>query len=536
MEKTRISGLNAGELRNPSGPSSRQVSQNFWILRGLSILIFLLIVGGTSVLADPASVQDLKTPELSSTEEQFRQVYAELERQRQLLHDRTRLPIDEQRSLENHLSEVRRRLKRISSQMDALQRRESLQAADIASLTASLRDFKSQMSLQNQNAATAQESIQEKTSLVLYAVWALAGGIVALGAAFLVSHHRQKRVLGEIIGHTKRLLGMGKSRLPVPEADTRASWQTPDPQINFEALYPKEISTFKPPDDWIEGLRITLTSETLQGMVEVVDRAERERPGLESGGALVGRVRCDADGNWQDVYVEGLLSAGNDVKYECAYYEEDRAAQGSELERFRALDTRVSYLGDFHRHPGRMYFPSGGDHQTDARNVCESFAKNFKGGFVYVIFTRHDGSRKGGLVQDGWRADFYFMHRGLLEYVPFQPRIVEGGVRPKAWQIPHLPRVRSELGGLRAFAQTVRLDQLAKDGDDYLVVDVADPRWGDRRVLFFLADNYPYVSPTVFLAKHEKMTALNSWIPVWSPNSGLVNILYGLTEKGELPS
>jgi len=536
MKKARISGPNAGALKNQSGPSGRQTPKNHWMTRGLSILTSLLIVGGSSVAADMVSVQELKPPELTFIDEQFRQVYAELEKQRRLLDDRIRLPIDNQRSVENHLPEFRRRLKKISGQLDALQRRENLQAADIAILSATLRDLKSQNDLQNQKAARAQESTQKKSALVLRILWMLAAGIVALGAFFVVSHYHQERVLREIIGHTKRLLDQGNLRLPAQEIATRVSRETQNPQVNFEELYPIEVAPFKPPSGWIDGLRITITSETLQGMVETVDRAERVRPGLESGGALVGRVRCDADGNWQDVYVEGLLNAGNDVKYECAYFEEDRTAQESELERFRALDGRVSYLGDFHRHPGHMNSPSGGDYQTDAHNVCESFGKSLKGGFVYVILTRHDGSCKGGLIQDGWRADFYFMHRGMLEYVSFQPRVVEGGVRPKAWQIPHLPRVRSELGGLRAFAEIVRLDHLAKDGDGYLVVDVADPRWGDKRVLFFLAENYPYDSPTVFLANREEMRAIDSRIPAWSPQSGLVNILYSLTETGELPS
>ena len=98
----------------------------------------------------------------------------------------------------------------------------------------------------------------------------------------------------------------------------------------------------------------------------VIERETRQRPGVETGGALFGF----ADGN--DVVVAGAYGPGPRAKHRRTTFEPHPATTAALMDAVREYSqARYRYLGSWHSHPGGAARPSATDVSTTERVANE---------------------------------------------------------------------------------------------------------------------------------------------------------------------
>jgi len=152
---------------------------------------------------------------------------------------------------------------------------------------------------------------------------------------------------------------------------------------------------------------VRMSGEALREVLQGVLRADRERPGLESGFALVGRIDHDESG--RVMVINAVIDAGEAAEYSAGHVKFDRDHQQRELDLLRWVEPAASHLGDIHRHPGDMDHCSGGDYETDSQNVRASRTREMVFGIVTLGRYGRWMRIAESLYSLGAKIDFYYL-------------------------------------------------------------------------------------------------------------------------------
>lgn len=181
-------------------------------------------------------------------------------------------------------------------------------------------------------------------------------------------------------------------------------------------------------------------------------------------------------------------------------------------------DVPLSHLGDWHKQPGYMIQPSGGDLMTALR-IMDDEENNFEFLLVPIVTLGHPTvtSEEGASVNyftvpldDGTslRMDWWYIHRDVRIFQPITPVIMPKNempaLTPYPWHILDIERMDNELrllenDGLILIGQTALLWET--DGDLPLEICFMVARPGTTEVFIMITDwDYPRSKPRVRVA------------------------------------
>lgn len=288
---------------------------------------------------------------------------------------------------------------------------------------------------------------------------------------------------------------------------------------------------------------VLISARLLEALVDRMRTELDDRPQVEVGFALVGRI--DGDGEGRRIVLNGMIEAGTDDR-SCGHVRFDREHQQQELDLLRSLDHRVMHLGDAHTHPGDLNEPSGGDLATDAGNVRASNTQEM----VFVIATdqRHvrqrrlDGLRRATEPPGqedalrGLRLNFFYLGKASeYRYRRVAPRVA--GDEPmlsfplslRTWHAFDPTRFVLELDVLRRIAGwSMRI----VPGSDAVSLQFVSPT--RRTCVLVRVEDYPQQPPAIFVRMPSGQTveydeaALH--LPGWSPRTWLISLLLPLLQ------
>lgn len=171
--------------------------------------------------------------------------------------------------------------------------------------------------------------------------------------------------------------------------------------------------------------RVQFLADVIDRLAKGINESRRQRGGVETGYALVGKLV--GDGSSRVMMVSGLIDEGPSSARSGGHHQADRQYQQRELELLQLIDADAMFIGDAHLHPGSLDSCSAGDLRTDSANVRESHSQEM----VFVIATvasAHRGNRSpDSLYHDGLKLDFYYLGKASgYQYRHFRPEVVEG--------------------------------------------------------------------------------------------------------------
>lgn len=309
---------------------------------------------------------------------------------------------------------------------------------------------------------------------------------------------------------------------------------------------------------------ITILDSVVNKLFEQVTTAEKNFPGHETGGAFIGKIQVNPLQCWEEICIEGLLSGGQNAEHQVAFFGENRESQTIELQNYQAIDDKISFLGDWHRHPDGMTHPSGGDRHTDSRNVREAITHPEKGGFIYTIICRphfhynvFDNQMQIPGMQpnlttpatmprsdqylstpsqdffsrDGWKIHFYYMPSEDLHYFPFVPKVICGQMlaAPPKLGNASMHRAKAELDALKNAASFLSYDFLTpSNGQEYLCVHIHNAQKA-KTMSLIIPPNYPQTAPLVYrYEKNNSIEYTSDMLQHWKPEFCLISIVYSL--------
>lgn len=118
--------------------------------------------------------------------------------------------------------------------------------------------------------------------------------------------------------------------------------------------------------------RLWLSPEAVQQIISFATAAVPE----ETGGVLMGYVTLADSRGRRDAVVTDLIGPGPGARASPTSFEPDSAWQIEQIEKvYRRHNRRVSYLGDWHTHPGGRAMPSRRDKDTLASIAAYSPAR-----------------------------------------------------------------------------------------------------------------------------------------------------------------
>lgn len=178
----------------------------------------------------------------------------------------------------------------------------------------------------------------------------------------------------------------------------------------------------------------------------------------------------------------------------------------------------LRHLGDWHKQPGYMIQPSGGDLMTALR-VMDDEENDFEFLLVPIVTLGHDSvtSEEGSVVNyftvpmdDGTslRMDWWYIHRDVRIFQPITPRVVGyedlPELTPYPWYVLDQDLLDEELAlmeddGLFLIGSTTILWEV--DGKPPLEICMIVGRAGSSEVLLIVTDwNYPDARPQARIA------------------------------------
>lgn len=185
----------------------------------------------------------------------------------------------------------------------------------------------------------------------------------------------------------------------------------------------------------------------------------------------------------------------------------------------------LKHLGDWHKQPGYMIQPSGGDLMTALR-IMDDEENDFDFLLVPIVTLGHDTvtTEEGAIVnyftvpmEDGTslRMDWWYIHRDVRIFQPITPRIVPEADLPKLtpypWHVLNQDLLDSEQDlldndGLILVGETTILWEA--DGDLPLEICFIVARAGTNKVFLVVTNwDYPRSAPTARLATFQGIDA-----------------------------
>jgi hypothetical protein len=234
-------------------------------------------------------------------------------------------------------------------------------------------------------------------------------------------------------------------------------------------------------------------------------------------------------------------------------------------------DVQLRHLGDWHRQPGFMIAPSGGDLMT-ALDMLDDSEMGFDFLLAPIVTLDHPATTSGGegyvnylTVPSGageydlTRIDFWYITDKTRAFVPIIPTIYPNSQLPELvpppWHLTQDERITAELTALKA--NNVFTSIISWDVDDKLPLEICFlvAQQGASHVLILVTQHdYPKTKPIAYrapfiklgdteviydifgrmLAEAKKVTDPQGW--VWSEEKTLADYLLAIEADGKKDS
>ncbi len=227
------------------------------------------------------------------------------------------------------------------------------------------------------------------------------------------------------------------------------------------------------------------------------ESAERERYSFEQGDDVQGDIFLWLSDNWD---IDRKLSTHNPK-----------------------WNQRLMHLGDWHKQPGFMIAPSGGDLRS-AMDTLDSATPDM-GDFLLVpiVTLGHPATTQGMpgnnyhavAMQDGthFRVDFWYIKRDVPVFFAISPAVYPADqlptLAPYPWHIVHEKRADLEIGQLEYDGLFVS-DAIQWNTDHSTPLEICFilARLGASRLLILVTQHdYPVTPPRVYVAPFQSMDA-----------------------------
>jgi len=273
--------------------------------------------------------------------------------------------------------------------------------------------------------------------------------------------------------------------------------------------------------------RVQFLSGVIERLAAGINLSRRRRGEVETGYALVGKIV--GDGSSRIIVVNGLINEGPGATRTCGHIKFDRPYQQDELCLLQLADPDLEHMGDAHLHPGNMDRCSGGDYQTDTRNVRASHSQEM----VFVIATRASayGSSQSdeSLCHAGLKLDFFYLGKASgYEYRHFRPQVVQGEPIAVSEELRRFAdadpvRARLDFDNLRRLMDyRMKIGELPGDGGrGRPCVEMTHKTLRFRTLIAFSAD--PRQRPEVLV---DDGTQLMQFQPAWLNGSWLPGLVW----------
>jgi hypothetical protein len=298
-----------------------------------------------------------------------------------------------------------------------------------------------------------------------------------------------------------------------------------------------------------------------QRVIDKIVRGALLYPEPETGEALVGLIVPQAGRDEPDVYVLDTIGPGEHTVRQWGMFEQGDDWQGDVFdwlywnwEAFRDLrrpsygsalagkwDIPLSHVGDWHKQPGNMTEPSGGDTRTARQMIADPDTplKHILAPIV-TMYPLTDGTPENAapdtpvasdaapaasapdddaapdeqpntitITQEdaGWiiRIDFWYMSARSKQFVAVQPAVWPDGrlpsLPPIAWHLAYPRRFAQEFGLLRDAGYTVDVVRWDADGQPPYEICFSVYKPGQQHVILLVTSaDYPQRQPAPRIA------------------------------------
>lgn len=256
----------------------------------------------------------------------------------------------------------------------------------------------------------------------------------------------------------------------------------------------------------------------------------------ETGEALVGLV-VDSD-NVTTIYVletiapdesavraEAVFKQGDERQAELIWWyhqnwNRQREKKTGLLSNKSKWDVPLRHLGDWHRQPGYMIAPSGGDLMT-ALDMLDDDEADFDFLLAPIVTLDHPATTGGGAGYvnyvtapsgngDLTRIDFWYITERTNQFVPIVPVVYPDAQLPELvpapWHLTQDERITKELASLKA--NNVFTSIIIWDTDDKLPLEICflvAQQGSDHVFIIVTAHDYPKTKPTAYRAPFIKL-------------------------------
>ncbi len=212
----------------------------------------------------------------------------------------------------------------------------------------------------------------------------------------------------------------------------------------------------------------------------------------------------------EDIFL--WLSSNWDV-----YREQQREAQGDGFK----WDVPLVHLGDWHKQPGFMIAPSGGDLHTvmqllhdDDATLEFMLVPIVTIGHPPTISPQNEGMMNYTLLPNGddehIRIDWWYIHRDGLYFQPIVPHVYKDEKLPKLvpypWNLTNYERLNAEIQQLRGDGLFSNVLELNVDDELPIEICILCARQGSDKVYILTTRwNYPEVAPRFYTAPFSEM-------------------------------
>ncbi|MEM6282841.1 MAG: hypothetical protein AAF787_11655 [Chloroflexota bacterium] len=269
-----------------------------------------------------------------------------------------------------------------------------------------------------------------------------------------------------------------------------------------------------------------------QRVIDKMAKAAQQYIEDETGEAMIGMIIPD-ETSGTAVYILDTIAPGDDAVRETHTFQQGSVWQDEVLHWLRQnweitrkkragsygnshaarWDAPLYHIGDWHKQPGFMIQPSGGDLMTALEWVNQ---KGNRIGFVIAPIltidhpaTVEDPDEAANFVrveqEDGLmtRIDFWFIARKMMSFAPLTPNIVEDRIFPRLmgypWHLTNEVRASQEIALLEGDGMLVEM--ILWDSDEQLPLEVGflTARPGATHFLFIATQhNYPHSPPDIY--------------------------------------
>lgn len=264
-----------------------------------------------------------------------------------------------------------------------------------------------------------------------------------------------------------------------------------------------------------------------QRVIDKIALAASEFVEDETGEALIGVVKPGVDEAPPTIYVLDTIAPDDSAIREAHTFQQGDDLQAEmhwwyhqnwELKRKKqsdpAWDLPLKHLGDWHRQPGHMIAPSGGDLMT-ALAMLDDDESDFDFLLAPIVTLDHppttgDGHDVNYLtvpMGDGGflRIDFWYIDTKAQAFLPILPTLSEDKTLPKLvpypWHLINDDRFRAELNQLKGDGLFTAVMNWDADGKVPLEICLMLGRQGSKSLYILCTDHdYPHSAPKAFKA------------------------------------